>query len=251
MNADTRTISTLQPSQEATDLAWKGLYKVGGVAASVVVLLYLLDTAISFGGGDTRPGALAATEWFTLFATNGLLALRTLGFLNVVSVTVGSLLYVALFAAHRWTNAVYAGLALIVYLLGTAIYVSNNPAVPMAALSAEFGAATSENQRTLLAAAGEAILAGGEDFTPGGFIGLFLTEMGGLGMALIMLRAKVFSRAAASVGILGLGLLCIFTIWSTFIPVGYPVAMLLALVGGLSIIGWYILVAQRLFQLGG
>jgi hypothetical protein len=249
MNAETQTVNPNEPSAHRTNSAWKSLYTIGGVAALVVVLLYLLDIAVSFGGGDTQPGALTAIQWFTLLQANGLLGLRTLGLLNAISVLVAAPLYFALLGAHRRANPVYAGLALIVFLMGAVIYVAHNPAVPMFALSTKFATATTDAERLLLAAAGEALLARGEDFTPGGFIGLFLTEIAGQVMSLVMLGGKIFSRAAAFAGIVGLTLLSLFTIWATFVPVGYPVAMILAVVGGLSIMGWYLLTARRLFQL--
>ncbi len=58
-----------------------------------------------------------------------------------------------------------------------------------------------------------------------------------------MLRGRIFSRAAAYAGILGFSLLSIFTIWSTFVPVLFDVAMILALVGGLLSLAWYVLIA--------
>jgi hypothetical protein len=249
MTSATRTIPVSDSRVRTADAAWTRLYTLGGWAALVIVLLYLLDIAISFGGGDTRPGDLSAAEWLALLPANPLLGLRTLGLLNVASVTVGAPLYFALFAVHRRTRPAFAGLALLVFLVGAAIYVANNPALPMWALSARYAAATADAERSLLAAAGEAILARGEDFTPGGFLGLFLTELAGLGMALVMLGGKVFSRAAGWAGVVGLSLMLVFTIWATFIPAGYPVALILATIGGLAVISWYLLTARRLTQL--
>jgi hypothetical protein len=119
----------------------------------------------------------------------------------------------------------------------------------MWALSARYAAATAGAERSLLAATGEAILARGEDFTPGGFVGLFLTELAGLGMALVMLGGKVFSRTAGWAGVVGLSLMLVFTIWATFIPAGYRFALILAAIGGLAVISWYLLTARRLVQL--
>lgn len=65
-----------------------------------------------------------------------------------------------------------------IYLVGIAIYASNNVAIPMALLSNNWYAAASEAQRSTLAAAGEAMLARGEDFTPGSLVG-FHTENSG------------------------------------------------------------------------
>jgi hypothetical protein len=120
----------------------------------------------------------------------------------------------------------------------------------MLVLSDKYASATSDAQRTLIAAAGEAILARGADFTPGSFVGFFFTEIAGLAVSLVMLLSRIFSKATALVGILGFMLLSIFTIWATFIPAFFDVAMILAMFGGLSSVAWYILVARKLFQLG-
>ena len=134
--------------------------------------------------------------------------------------------------------------------MGATIYISNNAAIPMFVLSEKYAAATADAQRTLIAAAGEAILARGADFAPGSFIGFFFTEITGFAFSLVMLRSRIFSTATAVVGILGFMLLSIFTIWATFIPAYFDLAMIVATAGGLSSVAWYILVSRRLLQLG-
>lgn len=235
---------------ETTDFGWKSLYKIGGLAALMAVMAFLLDIAISFGGEDFNPATLTAVEWFSLFQENGLAGLRALGFINIISLTVSVSLYFALYGAHRREKQVAAGLALTLYLLGAAIYISNNAAIPMFVLSEKYASAATEAQRTLIAAAGEAVLVRGADFTPGSFIGFFFTEMAGLTFSLVMLRSRMFSKVTAILGILGFVLLSIFTILTTFVPLFFDVAMILAMVGGLLSAAWYILVARGLFQLG-
>jgi hypothetical protein len=140
-------------------------------------------------------------------------------------------------------------LALILSLVGTAIYLSSNAAFPMLTLSTKYAAAATEVERTLLAAAGEAILTHGEDFTPGAFIGFLFGEIAIIAISLVMLQGRIFSKAAAYAGLLGGLFLTIFTIWSTFIPVLFQASMLLAMLGGISSIVWYILTARTLFRL--
>jgi hypothetical protein len=159
-------------------------------------------------------------------------------------------LFLALYKVHQKSNAAYSALALVLVLVGTTIYLANNAAFPMMALSAKYTAATTDAQRTLLAAAGEAILARGEDFTPGAFIGFLLVEIAVFTISFLMLRGRVFSKATAYTGIAGGLLMTIFTIWSTFISVLFEAAMILAILGGLCYIAWYILTAHKLFQLG-
>jgi hypothetical protein len=138
---------------------------------------------------------------------------------------------------------------LILSLVGTAIYLSNNAAFPMLALSTKYAAATTDAQRALLTAAGEAILARGEDFTPGALMGFLFSETASLVISFVMLRGGIFSRATAYAGLLGTFFLTIFTIWTTFIPGFFEVAMIFALIGGLLSLAWNILTARGLFQL--
>jgi hypothetical protein len=242
-----------EATSENASSNWTSLYKLGGAAALLAVLVALTDIGLTFlPAGAEQPGTMTAIDWFKLFQENWFFGLRNLGLLpNILTLILLIPLFLALCAAHRQINRAYAVLALILSLVGTAIYLANNAACPMWALSAKYASATTETQRTLLAAAGEAILARGEDFTPGAFSGFLLVELATLTISLVMLRGGVFSKGTAYAGILGGLFLTIFTVWSTFIPVLFEAAMILAMLGGLSSIAWYILTARRLFQLDG
>ena len=93
------------------------------------------------------------------------------------------------------------------------------------------------------------MIARGADFTPGSFVGFFLTEIAAIGFSLIMLRSGVFGRATAYLGIVGFVLLSIFTVCSTFFPSLFEVGMIIAMVGGLSGMAWYMLIAIKLLRL--
>jgi hypothetical protein len=59
---------------ETADSNWKGLYKIGGATALIIVGLYLIET-IGFVAMGPPPATVDA--WFTLFQNHGLLiALR-------------------------------------------------------------------------------------------------------------------------------------------------------------------------------
>lgn len=237
---------------ETTDTRWKGLYKLGAAAALTSVLLVVLDifVGILVPGGAVEPGARTVHDWFALFQGNAYHGFRELGLLNVLNLILGIPLFLALYAAHRRVGRAYAALALALFLFGGAIYVSNNAAVPMYVLSGEYAAATTDVQRAALAAAGEAVLARGADFTPGSLPGFVLSSLGQIAMAIVMLRGGVFGRATAWTGIVGFSLLLVFTVWTTFAPGALETAMLIALPAGLLVMAWDVLVARRLFQLG-
>jgi hypothetical protein len=240
-----------QPADvEATDSSWKSLYRLGATTALLGILVVLLDILITFfPGGAAGSGTLTVVDWFSLFQDNWFLGLRNLGVFNIVTMVLGIPTILALYAAHRRVNKAYAALAIILSTVGAAVYIARNPAFSMLELSHQYAAAATEAQRALLVAAGQAMLAQAEDFTPGAFLGFLLPSVGSITIAVVMLRSRIFSRATAWTGILGSGFLLLFTIAATFVPAVFDAAMIVAMAGGLLSIAYNILVAQRLFQL--
>jgi hypothetical protein len=234
---------------ETTQSDWKGLYRLGGVAALLIVLTAVIEILLTF-----LPGGYAAADtvvdWFTLLHAHPFLGLRNLGLLNIVMNLLGIPLFFALYIAHRNNHAAGATLALILSLLGVAIFYATNRAFAMLDLGNQYAAATSEAQRSLLAAAGQALLSVGESHTPGTFLGFFFAELAGMLMSLVMLRGRIFNPSNGYCGLLGFGLLFIFEIGSSFVPSVSGVVLIFAVSGGLLNLAWYLLLARRLFQLG-
>jgi hypothetical protein len=251
MAATMTTIRMNESTSEKTASNWASLYKAGSIAALLSVLVILTDIALTFfPAGAEPPGSMTAVDWFQLFQGNWFFGLRNLGLLpNILNLSLSIPIFLALYEAHKHTSKVYAMLALVLSLVGTAIYLSNNAAFPMLALSTKYAAATTDAQRALLTAAGEAILARGEDFTPGALMGFLFSEIASVVISLVMLRGGIFSKATAYAGLLGAFFLTIFTIWTTFIPRFFEVVMVFALIGGLLSLAWNILTARKLFQL--
>jgi hypothetical protein len=234
----------------ATDSNWKSLYKVGGAAALMAVLVGLSEIIITFlPGGGVSSGIVTVIDWFTLFQNNWFLGLRNLGLLNIFLTALAIPIFFALYAAHRRVNQAYAALAMIIAFIGVAVFFATNRAFPMLELSRQYATATTGAQRSILVAAGQAMLSVGQSHTPGTFIGFFLTEVAAIVISIVMLRSQVFSKASAYAGILGFGLLLIFEVCSSFVP-ALDVAIIFAMGGGLLSMAWYILIARRLFQLG-
>jgi hypothetical protein len=222
---------------------------LGGAAALLVVLTALAEILITFlPGGYTT--AETVTDWFALLQNHPFLGLRNLGLLNIVMVGFEIPLTFALYWVHRKTNPSLAGLTIIISLIGTAVFYATNRAFPMLDLSAQYAAATSQTERTMLEAAGQAMLAVGQSHTPGTFLAFFFSEIGGILMAVVLLRGKLFKKAAAFAGLIGYGFLLIFEVLSSFVPSSHDAILILAMVGGLSNIAWYILMVLGFFQLG-
>lgn len=237
-------------SAEAVDSSWKSLYTVGGVAALIATAVYVLDVIISFGETGVAPGTLSAVDWFALLQGKWMLGMRTLGFWNVLAMTVMAPAFFSLCAIHGQVNKAYATFAGVLYFVGVAVYISNNAAIPMLALSRQYAAATTDAGRSVFLAAAQALLARGEDFTLGALPGFLLTEIASIGISVVMLRGRIFNKVAALAGILGCTFLSIFTVLSTFAPALFNAVMVFGVGGGILELVWLVLIALRLFQLG-
>jgi len=228
---------------------WSSIYQIGGLAAIGAVLVGVSEIVITFlpGGNVPRETVL---EWFQLFQENSFMGLRNLGLLNIMLNTLAILIFLALYAAHRQSqDQPYAALAALIALLGIGVFYATNRAFAMLDLSHQYAAATTEAQRAVVEAAGQAMLSVGKSHTPGTFLGFSLIEAAGVMMAVVMLRGKVFNQTAACAGMLGFGMLLLFEFFSSFVAGLNSITMILAMIGGLSSMAWYILIARRLFQL--
>lgn len=232
---------------ETLDPAWRDLYRVAGWAALIALAGALLDVVLSFvGGAPVHYGAMTAVDWFARLQGSLLMGLRDLGVLNILNMVMMIPVIAALAAAHRKSSPVFTAMAAALYLLAAAIYISNNPAIPMAVLGARHAAAATDAQRSLLAAAGEALLARGEDFTPGSLIGFLLSEAALIGLSIVMLRSAVFGKPTVIVGLLAFACLTFFTVWTTFTTAAYEtVLMVFGAGGGILALAWYALIARR------
>lgn len=230
--------------------SYKSLYKVGATTALLVVVVAVVDSIMGLSGEARGPGTLTAIDWFTLFADNWFLGLANLGLFNMIYYVLTVPTFLALLAAHRRGHQTSAALATIFWLIGVTIYISTNTALPMLSLSGQYAAAATESQKSLLVAAGQAMLAQGEDLTAGAFMGFLIPELATIIMSIVMFRSKVFSKVTALAGILAFGLLMVFNILAAFVPAMFSVAMVFAMSGALFVMAWYVLVARRLFQLG-
>lgn len=228
---------------------WKSIHLLGGLAAILSLIAVVADIVIgSATGGSLSALPQTAVERFAQFQQSPWLGLYNLDLLNTVNQLISIPVYFALYAALRKFNKPYALLGLIVFLLGTTIFVANNTALPMLELSRKYAIAT-EAQKSLLAAAGEAMLARGEHGSLGVFFSFSLPTLAALVMSLVMSDGRVFSKANAYVGILGNTLMLVYVVLVTFAPSVKEVAMMVAMPGGLLLVAWMVMFTIRLFRL--
>lgn len=228
---------------------WKSIYLLGGVAAILSLIAVVADIFIgSSAGGNLTELPQTAVDRFMQFQQSPWLGLYNLDLLNTVNQLISIPVYFALYAALRKTNKPYALLALVIFLVGTTIFVANNTALPMLELSRKYAIAN-ETQKSLLAAAGEAMLARGAHGSLGVFFSFLLPTLAALVMSLAMWQGQVFSKANSIVGILGNALMIVYVVLVTFAPSVHTMAMALAMPGGLLLMAWMVMFTIRLFRL--
>ena len=235
---------------ETSDKQWKTIYKAGAITTIVVLCGIILDMVVgSVTGGDVAALPQTAIERFNQFKENGLLGLYNLDLLNIITQIIFIPSIFALYAAHRKTNNPSALLALILFLVGTTIFVTSNTALTMLDLSHKYFGAASDEQRLLLAAAGEAMLAKGAHGSLGVFIGFTLPQIANVLMSGVMVNGRIFSRMTSYIGLAGNSLMVIYLILVTFIPAVEKLTLLFAMPAGLLVMVWMIMFTIRLFKL--
>jgi hypothetical protein len=228
---------------------WNTIYKLGGAAALCAVLVGVIEIAITFlPGGNTSQETIL--EWFLLLQENPFMGLRNLGLLNIFLNILAIFSYLALYGAHRETPFhAQAALALIISTLGIAVFFATNRAFSMWDLSQQHAATTDVTLRTMIEAAGLSLISVGASHSPGTFLAFSFAESAGVLISFVMLQAKIFPKVAAYAGILGFSILLLFEFMAAFFSGLSQAAMLLAMIGGLLSMLWYILIARHLFQI--
>jgi len=173
--------------------------------------------------------------------------LLRLDLLTVIVMPLYYLLFTGIYVALRRTNGAYTALATALAFIGVTLFLATPSVFSMVYLSDQYVAATTEAQKSLFLAAGEAIIASDMWHSTGAIMGGILLQSAGVLISVVMLQSKVFSKVTAYVGILTHGLDLAHILIGFFVP-GVGV-ILMAIAGPLYLI-WFPLVGRRLFQLG-
>jgi hypothetical protein len=217
--------------------SWKLLYRLGGAAALTMVGIIVIQMIVFM----TAPPPLEGTaiDWFELFQRNRLIGLIDFELLMIVYTILSIPMTLALYFALRKTDQAFSALFVLLGLVGVMCFIAARPALEMLYLSDQFALASTETQKSLLLAAGEAKLATfhGTAFQTSYLLG----SINGLVVSLVMLKSKVFSKATAYIR-LGSSLFD----FGLYIPV---IGTFLSIFSVLFLFVWNIMVARRLFQL--
>lgn len=220
-----------------TESRWQGLYKTGGMAALAMFVIMLVQVIVFM----IWPPPATVEGFFALFQQNGLLGLLSLDLLYIINNTLLILVYLALYFSLRRSAESASLIALVLSVVGVAVYYSSNTAFEMLSLSSQYAAAATELQRTITLSAGQVML---ETYKGTSFdIYYVLNAIALLIFAAVMLRSKFFSRATAVWGLVA-GVL--MSIPSTAGTIGLIFSLA-------SLIPWAVfslLVARKLLQPG-
>lgn len=215
---------------------WNTLYTIAAWVALVMVVIILLQIVIFIA----YPPPSTVDGFFSLFQESWLLGLLSMDLLYILNNTLLAIIYLGLYRALKKGHEALLTIALTLGLLGIAAYYASNTAFEMLALSSQYAAATSEAQRAMFLAAGQAMLA---VYTGTAFdIYYVLNALALLILAGVMLRSPVFSKATAVIGLAAGILMCVPSTAGTL-------GMIFALA---SLVPWTVftvLVARRFFQL--
>jgi hypothetical protein len=238
--ANKESPSASQTSMDAsraatTESAWNPLYRVGGAAALMVVLLYVIQIIVLV----VSPPPSTVIGFFTLFHKNALLGLLDLDLLSIADYALFVPMFLALYVALRRASPAFMAIATALGLIGIATYFASNTAFEMLSLSSQYAAATTDAQRSLLVASGQAMLAiyQGTAFD----VSYVLLAVAPLIISAVMLRSNIFGKVTASVGIVANVLAVGF-----FVP---AIGVFLSLVSVVGLLIWYVLIARGLFML--
>jgi hypothetical protein len=226
-----------------TDSAWKSFYKISGIATLVMMLFFLFDI-IAFIALGPYPGN--AEGWFTLLQNNRIVGLLLLSFATLFGMILYYLTFLGLYGTLKQVNKAYAALAALFAFAGLTIILVSFIAYPMVFLSDQYSNTTTEEQRILFLAAGEAKIA---TVITGMNMGGFLVEGAAVIFSILMLKSNVFGKRTAYLGIVGHGLDLTRIIMNlAFLP--EEIGTILLMIGGLPQLLWLILIGIKFIQLG-
>lgn len=250
-------MSRLSPMTEdhSSDFHWRGLCRFAGMAALIAGILFRRNIAAEIALFSGRPSPATVNDWFALLQNNRFLGLSYLNVFDIVNYALIGLMFLALYAVLRRVSRGSMAVATAFGLVGITAYFASNSAFSMLSLSQQYAAATTEAQKTMLSAAGQAILAIDRGAYPGtgGYISLLLIAMAGLIASMVMIRSKEFNRATAFIGILASGLDLAYCIAYAFVPTidGKLLSVCFIPAAGLFLMVWHIMVGWKLWRLGG
>ncbi|MBN1120057.1 MAG: DUF4386 family protein [Anaerolineae bacterium] len=235
---------TQNAAVQIEDSAWKVLYRIGGVAALIAAFGFRRNIGAEVSLASAQMPPATAGGWFDLLQSRRFIGLAYLNLFDLVNYALLGLLFIALYVALRQINRSATLIALCSGLMGVAVYFASNQVFAILSLSNQYAAAA-EADRAAFLAAGEALLAVGNQGA-GVYLGLFLVTFAALMFSVVMLRGGVFSRLTAYIGIVGNA--CILCYFATLI-FAPALTWLPHTVGAIPLVVWEVLAGLRLLKM--
>jgi len=234
-------------SVEKEDLKWKNLYRIGGMAAILAAVLLLIEIIVF----TIWPQPTTAIGKFTLLERNKLIGLIDFYLLEFIAYILFIPMFFAIYVALKRFNESYMALAIILAIVGITIFLATNNPFSMLSLSNQYMTATTEAQKSMLLAAGQAMLVNTNQRAVGGFnTGFLLISIAGLLYSVVMLHSDIFSKKIAYAGIFAFAISLVDYFRVIFLPSEVILILVIAVLSGILLLIWLILVGRRLMQLG-
>jgi hypothetical protein len=231
---------------ETADTNWKNLYKIGGIAAISSALLLLIEIIT----WTVWPQPNTVMDYFTILQTNKIIGLIDFYLLEYIAYLLFLPMFLALYVALKRINESYMLIAISLAILGIAIFLATNNSFSMLSLSNQYMVATTEAQKSIILAAGQALMINTGQRSVGGFnMGLLLISVAGIIMSTIMLKSNNFSNKTAYLGILTFIISLAEYFRMILIPSELTLLLILAILSGIFLLIWLIMVGRSLIKL--
>ncbi len=221
-----------------TDINWRKLYAIGGIAV-LANLVVMLATVLGYIRWPYAAGVTPVDEIYTLIQTNIWAAFIALD-LGVSITNLGSVfIFLSLYVALRRVDEAYALIALALGLVAVTAMIAARPVFEIFTLSGLHTSAETDLDQGYYLVAGESLLV--QFHGAAWHISLFLGTFASLINALLMRHSQFFGRTLAGIGIVT------FSIGTFFwVPGVGLVFLFLSMLGSVP---WSILLGRDLLRL--
>lgn len=221
----------------------KTILRTGG-AICFVLLAHSLITLIvmSLIGGPP----LTAEESFSILRENTLKGLLRLDLFTVFVIPLYYLLFFSLYTLLKEADPTVMIFSIILAFAGTTLFLSAPSVFSYLDLSNKYAAAVTDEQKSMLLAACEAVISSDIWHGTAPRLGGLMMQTGWVLISIVMLKDQLFSKFTAVTGIVTHGLDLFHIIIGFFLPAAGDIVMFVA--GPLYLL-WFPLVGARLIKL--
>ena len=221
--------------------------RIGAISVFIALLVMLSEIFLTLLPDGARV-ELTIEQLYEIYNRNWFMAMRNMGLMNIFASTLMIPVFFSLYLVHREQWTPLAAFSLIVSLISYGIFMADNVAFPFLELAGKFHEAGSETSRTILLAAGESLFAKGASHTPGTFPGFFLGQLAGILFSVLIIKGRIFRKATGIIGLIAFAFLLLFEFVSSFVGALYEEALILAMIGGILALVWYVMIGLGLLK---